>query len=91
MTFLHTDLGTLSANSVVVVHLGTAANVRVLDDSNFRSYQTGGRHHFYGGHYQRTPVRIPIPISGHWHVVIDLGGHAGTIRASVDVRQPSWS
>lgn len=33
----------------------------------------------------RSPFRIPIPHSGHWYVVIDLGGYSGTVRSSVRV------
>jgi len=26
-----------------------------------------------------------VPQTGHWHVVVDLGGFAGSLRASVEV------
>jgi hypothetical protein len=28
-------------------------------------------------------VRLSAPHPGHWHLVIDLGGHAGSVRASI--------
>lgn len=34
---------------------------------------------------KRSPAKIPIPHSGHWYVVIDLGGYSGTVRSSVRV------
>lgn len=86
MKFQHYDLGYLSGGEIVQVNLsGTAANVQLMSSSDFSSYKSGRRHHFYGGHATRSPVRIPVPRSGHWHVVIDLGGYSGTIRSSVNV------
>jgi hypothetical protein len=89
MNFFHADLGHQQRGALAIVRLGTAANVRLLDDSNFRSYQSGHRYRGYHmGFYRQSPLRLPIPTIGRWHVVIDLGGYAGTIRAAVQVCQP---
>lgn len=86
MKFQHYDLGHLKGGQIVQVTLsGTAANVLLMDSSNFSSYKGGRRCKYYGGHAKRSPVRIPVPHSGHWHVAIDLGGYGGTIRSSVNV------
>lgn len=29
--------------------------------------------------------RLPIPNAGYWHVVIDLGGHSGSVESRVQV------
>lgn len=84
MNFVHHDLGNLRGGEVVEVSLqGNAANVRLLDSSNFQSYRSGRRHRFYGGHATKSPVRLQIPGAGHWHVVIDMGGYTGSVRSSV--------
>ena len=85
MQFVHNDLGWLQAGQVVEVTLGTAANVRLMDAANFSSYRGGHQHRYYGGHARQSPVQLQVPNSGHWHVAIDLGGYAGTIRSSVRV------
>lgn len=86
MNFQHYDLGNRKAGEIVEVILsGTAANVRLMDTSNLNSFRRGGRHNYYGGHAKKSPVHLNIPRSGHWHVVIDLGGHRGTVRSSVRV------
>ena len=86
MNFQHYDLGHLSGGEIVQVTLsGKAANVQLMDSSNFSSYKRGKRCRYFGGHAKRSPVRIPVPHSGHWHVAIDLGGYSGTIRSSVNV------
>jgi hypothetical protein len=86
MNFQHYDLGNRSAGEIVEVKLsGTAANVQLMDSSNFSSYKSGRQYRYHGGHVTRSPVRLPIPYSGHWHVAIDLGGHRGTVRSTVNV------
>jgi len=86
MNFLHTDLGYQERGSVVEVTLGgNAANVRLLDSSNFQNYRSGRRHNYYGGLIRRSQARIAIPSSGHWHVAIDMQGLGGQTRASVRV------
>jgi len=82
MNFLHYDLN-LSTNDIVEVTLDKQANVRLLDDSNFSKYKSGSQHTYYGGLSKTSPVRISAPHSGHWHLVVDLGGYPGTVRASV--------
>jgi hypothetical protein len=84
MNFLHKDLG-LDGEEIVEVTLDSAANVKLMDSSNFSSYRGGRRHEYYGGHITRTPFRIGIPRAGHWHVAVDLGGYAGSVRAGIRV------
>lgn len=84
MDFSHFDLGQVEQGRVVHVALsGTEANVRLLDDSNFRSYRAGRRHHYHGGHATRSPVQLQVPHAGHWHVAVDLGGSGGRVSAQV--------
>lgn len=84
MNFLHYDMN-LDSNQVVEVTLDKQANVRLLDDINYSRYQRGERHQYYGGLAKKSPVRLKPPSIGHWHIVIDLGGYSGTVRASVRV------
>jgi len=84
MNFLHYEFQ-LGPDDVVEVTLDKQANVRLLDDINYSYYTRGEQHTYYGGLAKASPVRIPPPHAGHWHVVIDLGGYAGTVRASVRV------
>jgi hypothetical protein len=86
MQFQDYDLGYHNGGQIVEVTLsGNAANVQLMDSSNFSNYRAGRQYRYFGGHATRSPVRIPIPSSGHWHVVIDLGGYAGNVRSSVRV------
>jgi hypothetical protein len=82
MNFLHYEFDT-APDDVIEVTLDRKANVLLLDDSAFESYRSGAKYRYYGGFAQVSPVHLPPPHPGHWHVVIDLGGYPGTVRAAV--------
>ena len=82
MNFLHYNLQ-LGSGEGVQVTLDKQANVRLLDDLNFQRYKQGQQHTYYGGLAKNALVRLRPPSPGRWHVVIDLGGYAGTVKASV--------
>lgn len=86
MKFIHTDLGHRQTGEVVEITLsGSAANVRLLDSTNFISYRNGRRHRYYGGLANKSIVHLRVPNSGHWHVAIDMQGLRGNVRSSVRV------
>lgn len=82
MNFLHYELD-LSLGDIVEVTLDKQANVRLLDSANFSYYKQGKKHRYYGGLAKMSPVRLTSPRSGHWHLVVDLGGYTGRVSASV--------
>ena len=84
MNFLHHDFY-LDTSDVVEVTLDKQANVRLLDDANYLNYKSGRQHTYYGGLTKVSPHRIPAPCPGHWHLVVDLGGFAGAVTASVKI------
>ncbi|HET9868315.1 MAG TPA: DUF1883 domain-containing protein [Nitrospira sp.] len=86
MNYLHSDLGQIPGGSVVEVTLrGNAANVLLLDTINLARYRQDAGYSYHGGHYTHSPARIQVPHSGHWHVVVDLGGRGGQVNASINV------
>lgn len=86
MKFTHYKLGRLEKGDVVEVNLrGSAANVRLMDNSNLRKYQNGHKHTFWGGLVKRSPMHIGIPRSGTWNVTVDLQGLRGTCRSGIRV------
>lgn len=82
MQFLHSEF-TIGSDSVVQITLDKQANVRLLDDTNFSNYRSGRSYRFIGGRAMRSPVRLSPPHYGRWHVVVDLGGQGGGVRASI--------
>ena len=86
MNFTHYHLGHVERGSIVEVTLqGSAANVRLMDSSNFNSYKARRRHHYNGGLAKRSPIRLPVPNSGNWHVTVDMQGLCGTVRSGIRV------
>ncbi len=81
--YVHTDLGQCHRGDLVEVTLTRAANVRLLDSSNFNKYRRGQQHRYFGGLAKQSPVRLAVPRTGHWHVAVDMQGLRGTSRASV--------
>jgi hypothetical protein len=84
MRFLHWEMNAGSGN-VIVVNLNRAANVLLLDGINFGEYRNGRSYRYFGGYAKQTPVRLRPPHDGPWHVVVNLGGYAGHVEASVSV------
>lgn len=85
MQFIHNDLGYRQKGEIVEVTLSSGANVRLMTGSQFSSYKSGRRHRYVGGLAKKSPVRLAIPSSGHWHVAVDMQGLQGSTRASVSV------
>jgi hypothetical protein len=86
MKFSYYDLGQLQKGQIVQVTLnGSAANVRLMDSSNYNSFKNGRQYRYSGGLVTRSPHLIPVPHSGRWYVTIDMNGLRGTTRASVTV------
>lgn len=86
MKFIHHDLGYQESGAVVEITLsGNAANVRLLDNSNFNNYKSGRKHRFVGGLANRSPIRLSIPTSGHWHVAVDMLGLKGRVNSSARI------
>jgi hypothetical protein len=86
MQHQHYDLGQQPEGAVVEVAVDSRVNVRLMDDAEYRTYASGrGRYSYQGGQALRSPLRLPIPRPGRWHVAIDLGGASGSFKAGVAV------
>jgi hypothetical protein len=84
MEYLHYEFDAVPSEMIEVT-LDHAANVQLLDDDNFRNYRDHKRFDYHGGYAQKSPFRLQPPYAGHWHLVVDLGGGAGSVRASLQI------
>ncbi len=84
LNFLHQQFD-LQAGDVVEVTLDAPANVMLLDPANFANYKNNLSYRYHGGHAEESPVRLLAPHSGAWHVVVNLGGYPGRVRADVRI------
>jgi hypothetical protein len=83
--FVEYDLGHQAAGVGIEVTLEHRANVLLMDGPNFQRYRDEGEFSYSGGEARHSPVILEVPSAGHWHVVVDLGGAEGEIKASVRV------
>ncbi|MEN1682164.1 MAG: DUF1883 domain-containing protein [Planctomycetota bacterium] len=84
MDYLHYELET-GSNDTIEVTLDHAANVLLLDRANYDLYRQGRDYRYRGGYVKSSPYSISPPHAGRWHLVVNLGGYAGTVRASARV------
>lgn len=84
MNFTHYNLGHVERGAVIEVTLqGSAANVQLMNGSDFNSYKNGRQHRYIGGLVKQSPFRMTVPSSGTWHVAVDMQGLRGTTRSSI--------
>ena len=82
MKFLHVESHP-DAGDLAIIGLDSQVNVMLMEDINFSSYRSGRSFRYIGGLAQRSPVRLTAPHTGHWNVVVDLGGYLGSVRAGI--------
>lgn len=84
MKFLHHEFNA-GPDDMIRVTLDSQANVLLLDSGNFARYRSGQSFRYQGGLATQSPYNLSPPHYGTWHVVIDLGGGSGSVRASVQL------
>lgn len=87
-TYVHHELD-LGTDDTVEVLLDNQVNVLLLDDANFAKYRRGEKFTYQGGFTKLPQVSLGAPHAGHWHLVIDLGGRAGSVAPAIRVLHPA--
>lgn len=80
MEYIHRELE-LAEGEPVEILLEGWANVQLLDPENYESYKARKPYRYHGGFTSESPFRLSAPAAGKWHLVIDLGGGPGCVRA----------
>ena len=84
MSFIHFTVKA-GPDNIIQVSLSREANVRLMDSVNYQKYRLKKKYSFIGG-MAMTPVFDLRPKNkGEWHVIVDLEGLEGEVRASVEV------
>lgn len=81
--YTHYDLGNLRAGTVIEVTLSAVCNVRLMSPWNFQAFKEVLKHQFIGGVARRSPIKLTIPETGPWHLVVDMEGQHGLAESSV--------
>ena len=83
--FTHYDLKEQRGGTVVEVTLNAVNNVRLMTAPSFQRFTEVLDFKYIGGVAKKSPVRLTIPESGHWHLVVDMEGHHGLAESAVKV------
>lgn len=83
MEHIHSEFNA-QAGAVVSVALDRRADVLLLDPVNYMSFRLGSSFQYLGGEAVRSPARISVPHTGHWHVVL-VPTPGTTIRYSINL------
>jgi len=88
--FIRYHWNRLEKGSTIVVTLSTAANVRLMDSTNFSAFKNNRSHKVAGGgQVHKSPFRITVPRTGSWYLTIDLMGFRATsVRHSAITEPP---
>lgn len=81
--YTHYDISEQRGGTVIEITLSAVANVRLMTAANFQRFTETLKHQFIGGVAKKSPVRLVIPDSAHWHLVVDMEGHNGLAESSV--------
>lgn len=84
MNYLHWKIPG-NKGDIVKVKMNEPAFVRLLDPLNFDSYRLGRKFQGEGGWSDQPHAEFSLPYKGTFHLVIDLGGAQGEVRATVDI------
>ena len=82
------DLGQQTRGTVVEVVLSCINNVRLMDNDNFNLYAESKNCKFFGGRAEKSPTRLTIPKTGHWHIVVDKTGFKALANSNVRAIPP---
>ncbi|MGQ8630751.1 MULTISPECIES: DUF1883 domain-containing protein [Agrobacterium] len=81
--YTHYDLKELRAGTVIEVSLSAINNVRLMTGANFQRFTELLDFKYLGGVAKKSPIRLAIPETLHWHLIIDAEGHGALAESSV--------
>ena len=86
--FTHYDLKELRAGAVIEVSLNAVNNVRLMTSGNYQRFTEMLDFKFMGGVAKKSPLRLTIPETSHWHLIMDCEGHHALAESSVKMLPP---
>ncbi len=87
MNYSYHDLGQRKRGETVEITISAAANVFLVDSSNYSAFRSGRQYRYHGGLFKQSPIPLSIPTDGHWWIVIHLWGLASpsSVRHSMRI------
>lgn len=62
-------------------------NILVMDDENYALFNKNEAHDWIGGFSSIFPVRITIPASGHWNVVLSIPDEVSSDKFTYSINE----
>lgn len=84
MQFIHYQVNAGPLN-IIQVNIDRDAYVRLMDDLNFGRYRKGKPYSCEGGLTVNPFVQFRVTEKKLWHIVVDLNGQPGEVKASIDI------
>lgn len=81
--FTHYDLKELRAGTTIEVSLNAVNNVRLMTAANYQRFTELLDFKYLGGVAKKSPIRLTLPETAHWHLIVDMEGHAALAESSV--------
>ncbi|TNM65083.1 DUF1883 domain-containing protein [Aliirhizobium smilacinae] len=81
--FTYYDLKSQRAGTAIEVTLSAVNNIRLMNAVNYQRFTERLDFKYVGGVARKSPVRLVMPESGHWHLIVDMEGHHGLAESSV--------
>ncbi|MDH6296222.1 hypothetical protein M2315_002688 [Agrobacterium fabrum] len=72
--YTHYDLKELRAGTTLEISLSSVNNVRLMTGANFQRFTELLDFKYLGGVAKKSPIRIAVPETMHWHLIIDAEG-----------------
>ena len=86
--YTHYDLKEQRAGTAIEVTLNAVNNVRLMTAANFQRFTEVLDFKYVGGVARKSPIRLTVPESGHWHLIVDMEGHHGLADSAVKLVAP---
>ncbi|KXG86114.1 DUF1883 domain-containing protein [Agrobacterium bohemicum] len=86
--FTHYDLKELRTGAIIEVSLNAVNNVRLMTSGNYQRFTEMLDFKYLGGVAKKSPVRVTIPETSHWHLIVDCEGHHTLAESAVKMLPP---
>ena len=71
---------------ILHVDLDRSTKVKFMTALEYKRYQQGRTHTYFGGTYDAGDVRFVVPFDSVWTVVVEKGGHGAPLDVSAKCR-----
>ena len=83
MKYWFHDIGNVEQGKILEIALDRTANVRIMDELNYENFKNRQSYSAIIYYVTSPQLRVKLPRTAHWYVVIDLEGQSGSVASTV--------